>query len=178
MIIREAKTFQHELDERLDVGSCGKVDQRHKLVAAKTRCKTSRRKDLGEPGCKAAQQGIGASVPDTLVDLLEAIEIERDQAEATPIGLSPLNLFIEASVEKRTVREASQAVVCCGPFELLLRCLSFGDVPDKGYHGRLACYRRSVRRYDHLPARLGPGDSRTGRSEGGWNTDPSRGESR
>src|SRR5947208_12062501 len=80
------------------------------FVAPETReeCGAGR---VAQPGRKPPQQGISDPMPEHVVDVLEAIEIDAEQRELLARNLRLLQRRSEAIVERRPVGQLGQAVM-------------------------------------------------------------------
>ena len=79
----------------------------------------------------------------SLIDLLESIEVERDQGKFGT-GIGALNFLVEKVVEQGAVRQACETIVRRGPFELTQRRFTFSHVLDECHQRGLACDKRTI----------------------------------
>ena len=94
------------------VGRADVFEQHREFVAAEARHQVARPHAVGQPACHLAQQQVAGDVAQTVVDELEAVEVEEHHREALRgIGAAAFHGHAQALVEAVAVRQVGQAVV-------------------------------------------------------------------
>ena len=126
----------HALGDLERVGAVDRVpvkvgEEQEELVAALPR------DEIGLPSCRSqplrrlAQQLVAGTVPQAVVDELEAVEVEEQHADRLPVPLRARERDLQELLEHRAVRQAGQRVVVREERDLLLCLLLLGDVDEE-----------------------------------------------
>jgi hypothetical protein len=94
-------------------------EQDGELVAAETGDRVAFPDDVPEPPCQLDQQEVARLVPERVVDLLEAVEVEEHHRRRVPVASGGREGLAEAVAEERSVRERGEGVVERLPLVLL-----------------------------------------------------------
>ena len=98
------------------------------LVATETRHGGARRDELADPGGDGHEQVVARRVAEPVVDDVEPVEVEQQQADARGPRARTGQRAVEAVGEQRPVGEPGEGVAERVPGELLLVQLAVGDV--------------------------------------------------
>ena len=98
-----------ELDHRRAVRDA--ADQHGELVAAEPRERVAAPDDGAQPHRDVLQQAVAVVVPERVVDLLEAVEVDQQQAGQLAGAAGGGDRVLHPLVEQRAVREAREVVV-------------------------------------------------------------------
>ncbi len=151
--IRLLKRFQDGFGDT--AGAAGLVDLGHddgELVAAEPGAGLARVEHFGEALGDAAQHGIAGAVPEQVVDLLEAVEIEAQHGKPVAAALGLGYLLVQLLVEGGAVGEAGERIVVGEEAQLLLVALARRQVA----HGEGGCGMTGIDDLarDHLDGQL------------------------
>ena len=115
-----------ELDRLGDVGDVFAHD--HELVAAEARHRVGRADRTGEPTRDLDEQLVADDVTETVVDELEAVEVEEQDRDVALGAFGARQRVREAVDEQQAVGEVGEVVVQRLVRERLLGALAVGDV--------------------------------------------------
>jgi hypothetical protein len=140
----EGARFIRAVDARL---------QNHELVAADPCHGIEITRAVGEPFGNLAQQLVADRMTESVVDGLEAIEVDAKNCKTLAIPFFATDRLLDAPVEQVTVGKACQRIVMSEPHDLLLGTLARGDVRN-GAH-RAAVRQRGPVEFEHGAGRRG-----------------------
>src|SRR3974390_3097835 len=117
------------LGQRLGILTALGVGLQHdKLVTAEAGDQIGRAYDAGEPHCDVLQQLVADRMAERVVNLLEAIEVDKMDSKAVLAALHRRQHSIDALAELRTVGKPGKLVKCCQMHDTLLSALAFSHI--------------------------------------------------
>ena len=112
---------------------CSVAGHQHELVAAQPRHQVGLSALCREPGVELSQDHVAPVVAATVVDLLEAVEVDQEQGEAVRSSARASATASAVSLEQGlAVRQAGQHVVRGLVFELGGGMFSLADIAGQG----------------------------------------------
>src|SRR5208282_5877007 len=97
------------------------------LVAAETRDRVDLPQALLEPLCDRHEQLVSHLVAERVVDVLELIEVEKEDRKTVVASLHPADLLLEALAEHHSVRQVGQEIMAGRVYGHLLGTLALDD---------------------------------------------------
>jgi hypothetical protein len=136
------------------VGKAGQHDG--KLVAAQARQHLVFVEHAGNPFGDGLQRRVAGSVPEQIVDLLEAVEVETQDGEPPASVQSRFDLLIQPLVERAAIGNSGQGVVMRQKADMLLGLFARLQVADRNGVVRLAAViDRTQDQLDRRPGAVG-----------------------
>src|SRR5206468_13067358 len=116
----------------------------------------------GQPARDGAQQRIAGGMPETVVDMLETVEIETHDANRSPVPRPKRERVLNAISKKRAVCKFCKRVVKRSLLQFTFERVAFGDVLNRAQYGRTFTEVEPVGRnidFDRaaIPAHVSPG---------------------
>ena len=99
-----------------------------KFLSADTSEQVGVSNDFTAESGNPAQYAISRSMTIGVIDQLEVIDIQHQQAAFSPVPLYPVQFFIGPQPEMTPVKNAGQAINCSLSLQLLLQSFTLGDV--------------------------------------------------
>ncbi len=126
---RRADRTDEARDDLLDLaGRTDASQQDDELVAARPRDEVAVPERMLQTDADLAQNLVARAVPHGVVDRLETVQIEEEQAEAASRFAGVGDRLVQTRLERGAVRQPGEPVVVRGFEKLPLRPLQFGDV--------------------------------------------------
>jgi len=104
------------------------LEEDRELVAAEAGDRVLRPHTRPQPLGHRHQQTVARQVAQSVVDVLETIQVEDEGAEWPALAPRPLQGVAQPVQEERAVRQAGEAVVKDGVAKVFFRLLALGDV--------------------------------------------------
>ena len=149
-----------------------RLDHHRELVAAEARDHVLRPERFAQALGYRLQEGVAGGVAERIVDVLELVEVDPDEAETRRLGsrverrLDRGDAAVETRAQLSAVGETREAVLGSEPDDLFLRAPPRGDVgegPDKS-----SAVERLGADFEHRPVRAHALEDMIGRHVGGW----------
>ena len=107
------------------------VAEDQELVAAEAPDGVARPHQLGDAGRDLLEEAIPGVVPETVVDRLEAIEVEEHHGDGVVVPAGPRERHVEPVREQRAIRQSGERVVQRPVGQLELALLALDGVADR-----------------------------------------------